>query len=52
MPNSYQVNNVTVTVAAPPIVVPDGPTGIPRAIVVSSIVSAVAILMGMALFTM
>lgn len=52
LPNSYMVNNVTVSVADPSVIpVDDGPSGVPTAIVVSSILSAVVIFVGMALFT-
>lgn len=52
LPNSYWVNNATVSVvdtAAGD--ADDGPSGVPVAIMVSSVLSAVAILVGMVLFT-
>lgn len=45
------VNNVTVSVADPTVVDDGGPSGVPLAIVVSSIVAAVVVLVGMVLFT-
>lgn len=51
LPNSYLVNNVTISVTEPTVVDNDGPSGVPVAIVVSSVVSAVAIFVGMVLFT-
>lgn len=51
LPTSYLVNNMTVSVVDNLNVNPDGPSGVPVAIVVSSIVSAVVIFVGMVLFT-
>lgn len=52
LPTSYMVNNMTVTVVDPTTATGDtSPGGVPVAIVVSSVLSAVFIFVGMALFT-
>lgn len=52
LPSSYMVNNMIVTVVDPTTATGDtSPGGVPVAIVVSSVLSAVFIFVGMALFT-